>query len=853
MKMGPGRSRSWITGMLLAGGLAGAVQAATPYFVDSARLDDAGDGQTWETAKKTIQAAVNLTGAGDTVWVTNGTYSVTNQITITNAVSLRSINGPDETIIRRQSGDIRVMELTDTSAGAVVSGFTVREGDRADMGLLNGGNGIRMTANATITNCVICNNTFSGGNGPARYGGGVYMTAGTIAESRIANNSGQGNYWGDYGGGVYMTGGTLRNCIITNNSILRSSQVVGGGGGVFATGGEVVNCLLAGNIAELGGGYRGAGRLMNCTVVANGTVKKYTGDLGLGAGLYGETGITVSNTIVYANTNQLGGASDYAGTVNFRYSCTTPLPAGEGNRSDNPGFVNPSGGNYRLRPGSPAVDGGTNMIWMTDAMDLDGQTRLYPAGGTNDMGAYEYRPGEPLQCYFYVDFTAVSSQAVFTATAGGTNLEGLVYYWDFNNDGVFERHGSDLALVTNVFDPGSHSVSLTVSNMIGEVDSFMRPACITVSPTLMFVSLSGTHDIPYTNWTTAATNFQAAADIAASGTVIRVADGDYSLAQTLSIPVGLTLESVNGPDITTLRRGAGVLNTRVLEVQSGAVGAVVSGLTICDGNRTGHYEEGSGIRMLAIGTITNCIIRNNTLDGSYTKGAGISMTAGLVVNSQIINNSAKDSWWGTSGGGIYLGGGEVRNCTITNNSSGTRISGTAAGGGGVYGAANTRLVNCLLAFNMSDYGAGYRGAGGLVENCTIAGNAALPMDNSDPGYAGIYGAPAITVSNTIVYANTNHLGVASNYAGTVNFRYSCTTPLPGAGTGNIDDDPLFENAAAGDYRLKRTSPCIDKGTNQVWMIGTLDLAGQPRFLNESVDMGAYEIFVPWAGTVFLVQ
>jgi hypothetical protein len=42
------------------------------YFVDAARPDDTGAATNWATAKKTIQAAVDLTVNGDTVWVTNG-------------------------------------------------------------------------------------------------------------------------------------------------------------------------------------------------------------------------------------------------------------------------------------------------------------------------------------------------------------------------------------------------------------------------------------------------------------------------------------------------------------------------------------------------------------------------------------------------------------------------------------------------------------------------------------------------------------------------------------------------------------------------------------------------------------
>lgn len=35
--------------------------AASPYYVDASRPDDSGDGTNWSAAKKTIQAAIDLT------------------------------------------------------------------------------------------------------------------------------------------------------------------------------------------------------------------------------------------------------------------------------------------------------------------------------------------------------------------------------------------------------------------------------------------------------------------------------------------------------------------------------------------------------------------------------------------------------------------------------------------------------------------------------------------------------------------------------------------------------------------------------------------------------------------------
>jgi hypothetical protein len=62
-----------------------------------------------------------------------------------------------------------------------------------------------------------------------------------------------------------------------------------------------------------------------------------------------------------------------------------------------------------------------------------------------------------------------------------------------------------------------------------------------------------------------------------------------------------------------------------------------------------------------------------------------------------------------------------------------------------------------------------------------------------------------------------------------------------AGEGNMDTDPLFVDAANGDYHLQAGSPCIDAGDNSAIPAGVIvDLDGNPRIINGIVDMGAYE-------------
>jgi len=56
------------------------------------------------------------------VLVSNGTYGITSQIMITNAIVLRSVNGATSTVVRRTSGTTRIFCI---SNNATVDGFTI--------------------------------------------------------------------------------------------------------------------------------------------------------------------------------------------------------------------------------------------------------------------------------------------------------------------------------------------------------------------------------------------------------------------------------------------------------------------------------------------------------------------------------------------------------------------------------------------------------------------------------------------------------------------------------------------------------------------------------------------------------
>ena len=835
---------------------------------------------TWEKATTNpVQAlvvlsdAINAGATAGNMWVSGGVYNVGAELIVNQAIQLHGLAGAATTTLRRATAPNRLLTLSNGTA--LVEGFTITGGS----GVTYGG-GVYMTA-GTLRNCTVATNSIIAS--PDAAGGGVYANGGTISNCVIVGNDATAAYnQNAWGGGIYASGGTtVRECRVTGNLAKGYNGAAAGpayGGGIYMTGTpRVWNCLVTSNRVyrntssaqwEQGGGvWMNGGTLLNCTVADNWGVLG-TSSGGEGAGVY-QAGGGVTNCVIYFNTAIAAVNNFFSSAGGNAYNCASELIGGAPNLAGDPQFVARTNQDYHLLSSSLCVDAGTNLTVVTQ--DLDGNAR--PLDGNNDsnarhdMGCYELVPSAALSCNFSGSpLLGVStlSNVVFTATIGGaagvTNIQ--YYWWDFGA-GTTPQAGAALVTASNTFGPGSYTVTLTVSNSLGQVASASVPNYVRVVSAVTYVSTNGTGQYPYDTWAKATNDPVQALAVLSDAITLGAAAGNlwasggvYTVGSELTLNQPIQLHGVNGADATTLRRGAALV--RIVSMSNAT--ALVEGFTITGGSGA---TSGGGVYMTA-GTLRNCTVTNNSpVPGGWANGGGVYALGGVVSNCVITRNSAAGDYnSGGVGGGIYAGGmAIVRDCRITANSAKDVNNGAngAAYGGGVYMTATSQVCNCLIASNsvqrntvasQAEQGGGVWINGGTLLNCTVADNWGVLGTGSGLEGGGVYQAGG-GITNCAIGGNvTNQVSpVTNNYSATAgSIVYSCAPELTN-GTGNIAADPVFRRLGTLDYySASRGSPTLNSGLNIAWMRTAVDLMGTPRIQNGHVDMGAFE--GPVAGTAF---
>ncbi|MBR0225099.1 MAG: hypothetical protein IJL92_03470 [Thermoguttaceae bacterium] len=194
----------------------------------------------------------------------------------------------------------------------------------------------------------------------------------------------------------------------------------------------------------------------------------------------------------------------------------------------------------------------------------------------------------------------------------------------------------------------------------------------------------------------------------------------------------------------------------------------------------------------------------------------------------------------------------LRNATITNN--------VAGGKAGAINASFVEIVNSLVADNVAagDAGAIYVSELTLL-NVTVAGNTAA-------NGGALYVEKTATIDNSILAGNSVTEGgegveIYALADAAITLRNSLIQNIESTGANAFGigwlveeyrsfygTDPLFVDAANGDYTLKANSPIINAGSNELAAtVGDFDLAGNARYAGlvaggkvYAIDLGAYE-------------
>jgi hypothetical protein len=314
-----------------------------------------------------------------------------------------------------------------------------------------------------------------------------------------------------------------------------------------------------------------------------------------------------------------------------------------------------------------------------------------------------------------------------------------------------------------------------------------------------------------------APSIKAGLDLAAAGDVVEVACGTY-YEHDLVMPGGVTLRSATGdPACVTIdaqQLGRVILCNHVdgfrlegLTVTGGNVGEAEGGGVSClyatgdlaacrfTGNLAGH--GGGAYLTHSPLTITDCRFDANS--ASYGGGLACYWGDPIIVGSEFSANLVID------GGGIYLArsSAHLTGCLFFGNDA-------MFWGGGVLCTSHGAPVfeGCTMARNDA-----YEGSGlWAVDECAVVLRSTLVAFNTHGNGVHMYDDLAHPSSVDLdccdVFGNTPH-----NYGG-------LAVDQTGE-DGNVSADPLFCDAAAGDFTLDAVSPCVPAHNECGVQIGAL--------------------------------
>lgn len=584
--------------------------------------------------------------------------------------------------------------------------------------------------------------------------------------------------------------------------------------------------------------------------------------------------MTVSNCIDEDNFSQIA-------VVNVNNSSNT-----------NPQFVNQASGNYELLSSSPAIDAGDAAL-VNGVTDLLNMPRII---NTNpDLGVYEYigNCGDFFKTELIPSDT-VSTEATFTwehpSSATGYDV-------------VYVETGQSIASGTLINVPSGSTDTLLITGLVSNTiyDIYIRAYC-NGTPSGYTQFTFGFRNTIYVNdnatggntgfdWTNAFTSLETALSASYNGSEIWVAEGVYKP----------TMNNRNSTFLITrddikLFGGFNGTETNVNERDLTSNESILSG--DLNGDDTGVSFTGNGraenvYHVLTIGgnrlIIDGIVVEGGQADAEANDerfGAGIFWVNSIQQGQFTINNSKLRNNVAVGGAGIYSryaagAGGDVNlnfikviGCTFNNNIATYGAGVYTINGSSRYGAT---IANSLFYANTTmDRGTdlGFTGSSAWVRANSIASSVTSKffnntfVDNLDIGTRASTERGTLSVSKNSQFQTTHITRLSNNIfydnKGASNTITKALTRGHTTAANNIfiknsiDEDnfsniasglkintsnanPLFTSSASNDYSLTSGSPAVDMGEN-VDVEGFVDLLGNQRIFNTTVDIGAYEYF-----------